>query len=95
MPSAPQVFPISIRTVSSNAGDHYYSTPQLTFTLLELSDIKTSPVLGPAASAPSKPSPESGAGPPPNLLLKWLQRLQFKLSQVETQCSTATQFFTV
>ena len=28
-------------------------------------------------------------------LLKWLKRLQFKLSQIEVQSSAATQFYTV
>ena len=30
-----------------------------------------------------------------NVLLKWLKRLQFKLSQIEVQSSAATQFYTV
>ena len=28
-------------------------------------------------------------------LLKWLQRLQFKMGQIELQASTATQFYSI
>jgi len=30
-----------------------------------------------------------------DMLIKWLKRLQFKLSQIEVQSSTATQIYTV
>lgn len=32
---------------------------------------------------------------PPDELLKWLQKLQFKMGQIELQSSTATQFYSI
>jgi hypothetical protein len=40
--------------------------------------------------------PSPNCGPVHNLLLlKWVQRLQFKMAQIELQSSTATQFYPI
>ena len=47
-------------------------------------------------SASLAPSATAGwAGSNAGVLVKWLQRLQFKMGQIEMQASNVTQFFTV
>ena len=45
-------------------------------------------------SAPSKPGSGQDKAVAANLIA-WLQRLQFKMGQIELQASNATQFYTV
>ena len=45
-------------------------------------------------SAPAKPSARQDKAVSANLI-SWLQRLQFKMGQIEMQASNVTQFFTV
>lgn len=51
----------------------------------------------PSTSAlPPPPTAQAGNQPVSNpTLLKWLQRLQFKMGQIEVQSSAATQFYSV
>ncbi|XP_052119474.1 protein unc-79 homolog isoform X4 [Frankliniella occidentalis] len=51
----------------------------------------------PSTSAlPPPPTAQAGNQPVSNpVLLRWLQRLQFKMGQIEVQSSTATQFYSV
>ena len=45
-------------------------------------------------SAPTKPGCRQDKAVSANLI-SWLQRLQFKMGQIELQASNATQFYTV
>ena len=45
-------------------------------------------------SAPAKPGSRQDKAVTANLIC-WLQRLQFKMGQIELQASNATQFYTV
>lgn len=55
---------------------------------------QSSPPPSPPAETEAIPAPSTTPAPL-SVLLKWLQRLQFKMAQIELQSSNVTQFYFV